>query len=292
MKQSAPPPGRRWLVTGAGGRVGRMLWRHWQQEPPAAELLRQTRKIEDSTGNSLLWDPLTQPLPVAAGRIDCFIAYAGITPAYGADLGLNAELAEATLSAAFQAGITRVLLTSSSAVYGVQPDTIGIREDDPTRPLNDYGRSKLAMEAVCDQWRTRGMEICCLRIGNVAGADVLLLNGLAATGAPLRIDRFSDGTGPLRSYIGPATLARVTATLAAHQGPLPPCLNIGAPGAVAMADLAAMAGFPWAWQEAPSLAHQRITLDVSRLEALYSFAPTDSDPVEMIAQWTGLRDPQ
>ena len=32
----------RWLVTGAGGRVGRMLWRHWQEDPPGAELLRQT----------------------------------------------------------------------------------------------------------------------------------------------------------------------------------------------------------------------------------------------------------
>lgn len=300
MNQSAPPPNKRWLFTGAGGRVGRMLWRHWQQEPPSADLIRQTRNaardFSHDTGkdgdNILVWDPLSQALPAETGRIDCVVAYAGITPAYGMDLGLNAALAEASLSAAFEAGASRVLLTSSSAIYGVPPGDAGIREDDTPHPVNDYGRSKLMMEAVCDPWRERGLEICCLRIGNVAGADVLLLNGLAASRAPLRIDRFSDGAGPLRSYIGPATLARVTAALASNEGSLPPSLNIGAPGAVAMSDLATAAGFPWVWQDAPPSAHQRITLDLSRLEALYSFAPKDSDPREMIAQWARLKDPQ
>lgn len=282
----------RWLITGAGGRVGTMLWRHWQQEPPLAELVRQTRKPGQVDANSLLWDPLAQPLPEAAGNIDCLIGYAGITPAYGADLGLNASLAEATLRAAFEAGIGRVLLTSSSAVYGAPLDDAALREEDAPRPVNDYGRNKLAMEAVCDPWRLRGLEICCLRIGNVAGADVLLLNGLAARGQALRIDRFSDGGGPLRSYIGPATLARVTAALASHPGSLPTCLNIGAPEAVAMSDLASAAGFAWQWQEAPASAHQRITLDLTRLGALYSFAPADSEPLEMIRQWTRLRSPQ
>lgn len=52
----------RWLVTGAGGRVGRMLWRQWQEDPPAARLLRQIRRVGDveagDAGSSLLWDPL------------------------------------------------------------------------------------------------------------------------------------------------------------------------------------------------------------------------------------------
>lgn len=291
MNKTGAPSVPRWLVTGAGGRVGRMLWRHWQQEPPAAELLCQTRNSENATGSALFWAPLTQPLPAHAGKIDCLIAYAGITPAYGADLGLNAALAEATIAAAFEAGIGRVLLTSSSAVYGAPKSTAPLREDDEPSPVNDYGRSKLAMEKICEPWRARGMDICCLRIGNVAGADVLLLNGLAAD-KPLVIDRFDDGGGPLRSYIGPATLARITAMLAAHPEPLPFHINIGAPEPVAMADLASAAGFTWTWQDAPPSAHRRITLDVSRLEALYAFAPDDSDPRVMVDQWTRLRDPQ
>lgn len=281
----------RWLFTGSGGRVGTMLWRHWQEEPPPAELLRQTRKPSQEDAKSLLWDPLAQPLPADAGNIDCLIAYAGITPTYGTDLGLNWLLAEASLRAAFEAGAGRVILTSSSAVYGTPVDSAALREEAVPQPINDYGRSKLAMEAVCDAWRARGLEICCLRIGNVAGADVLLLNGLAAKGQPLRIDRFADGRGPLRSYIGPATLARVTAALAAHRGPLPPILNIAVPKPVSMVDLAGAAGFDWQWQDAPASAHQRITLDVSRLQTLYSFALIDSDPLEMVRQWTRLRDP-
>lgn len=288
MSGPLPPDKPRWLFTGSSGRVGRMLLRHWTHSPPPAELLVQRRR----PGPGLLWDPLAGPLPATVGPLSCLIAFAGITPAGGTALAGNAALAEASLAAAHAAGIARVLLTSSSAVYGAPPHDAPLREDDPARPVNDYGRSKLDMEAVCDRWRQRGLEICCLRIGNVAGADALLLNGLASGGQPLLIDRFPDGAGPLRSYIGPATLARVTAALAAHPGPLPACLNIGAPRPVAMADLAVAGGFGHFWQVAPPAALQRITLDVGRLAGLYSFDPTDSDPQTMVGQWIRLRDPQ
>lgn len=285
----AGPP--RWLVTGASGRVGRMLWRYWRHAPPAADLVRQSRRGGEDDGD-LLWDPLTVGLPPDAGAFDAVIAYAGVTPGQDVDTGVNAALAKATLSAAHDAGIGRVLLTSSSAVYGAPLGDAALTEDTPPRPVNDYGRSKLEMEAVCEPWRARGLEICCLRIGNVVGADALLLNGCAARGDPLILDRFADGEGPWRSYIGPATLARVTAALAAHPGPLPPCLNIGAPRPTAMADLARAAGFDWRWRAAPDTALQQVTLDVKRLAALYSFTPADSDPQVMIDQWIELRDPQ
>lgn len=240
-------------------------------------------------GEALLWDPLAGPLPHDLGKIDCLIGYAGITPGAGADLRVNATLAEATLSAAHQAGIGRVLLTSSSAVYGLPVAGAPLSEDVDMRPLNDYGRSKVEMEAVCEAWRARGMQICCLRIGNVAGADAVLAN--PAAGGPIAIDRFADGAGPLSSYIGPVTLAQITAALAGSLTPLPPVLNIAAPKPVAMADLAQAAGFTWHWQEAPATAHQRITLDLSRLAGIFPFTATDSDPGEMIAQWQLVRDP-
>lgn len=264
-EQKMTPATPRWLFTGAGGRVGRLLWRYWQEAPPQAELLYQTRRNDWLSRFELSWDPLNEPIPKDVGKIDCIVAYAGITPAYGTNLGLNAALAEATLASAFEAGVGRVLLTSSSAIYGLSTGNRPFCEDDEPRPVNDYGRSKLAMEEVCVAWRARGLDVCCLRIGNVAGADVLLLNGLAVD-MPLFIDRFDDGGGPQRSYIGPATLARVTASLAAHPGPLPACVNVGAPKPVAMADLASAAGFTWTWQEASLSAVQHIVLDISLLE--------------------------
>lgn len=285
----------RWLLTGATGRVGRMLARHWREAPPAgAEVLLQSRESRPGTVG---WDILRQPLPAAAGGISVLIAFAGVTPGPGADPAVNAALAEATLAAAHGAGVRRVLLTSSSAVYGARDGGAPFAETDPLAPLNPYGEAKRAMEAAVAPWRERGLEVCCLRIGNVAGADALLLNAAKAgpEGAPLRIDRFASGGGPLRSYVGPATLARIVERLARTGGPLPDVLNIGAPAPVAMADLAAQAhraglGPGWDWQPAPASAVERITLDTARLSALYSFGPADSSPAEMVRQWARLKD--
>ncbi|MFB2531552.1 NAD-dependent epimerase/dehydratase family protein [Paracoccus sp. p4-l81] len=276
----------RWLFTGGSGRVGRMVLRAWQQRPPPADLLIQTRHRP-----GLVWSPLTEPLP-DTGPLDCVIAFAGITPATGSDLSLNTDLAQATLAAAQAAGARRVLLTSSSAVYGAPPDASPLSEASPLRPVNAYGAAKVDMEAACQPWRDRGLEVCCLRIGNVAGADALLLNGPKASAeTPIRIDRFADGGGPIRSYLGPATLAAVVQSLACTSAPLPDQINIAAPGPIGMDQLADAAGLPWVWSPAPTGAHQRITLTTDLIAGLHSFAPTDSNPAEMVRQWTATRDP-
>ncbi|RNF34707.1 NAD-dependent epimerase/dehydratase family protein [Paracoccus methylarcula] len=267
-----------------------MLARHWDVEPPKrAELLRQSRW----GAAEIRWDPLRSPFPRQHGGFSCFIGLAGIVPGTGSDLRLNRDLAEAILHAAHDMGVARVLLSSSSAVYGAAKGRHAFREEDPPGPRNAYGEAKSEMEAVCAPWRTRGMEICCLRIGNVCGADMLFTNSSrAAAGEMLHIDRFDDGTGPERSYIGPATLARVIETLARHPAPLPETLNLAAPEPVAMTDLASAADMRWTWKLAPASALQRITLDCGRLAKLHSFTASDSDPVEMVRQWLRLRDPK
>ncbi|MET4101740.1 UDP-glucose 4-epimerase [Roseovarius sp. MBR-78] len=270
------------LLTGASGRVGRMVLRSWPQGRQA--LTAQYRRPHPG---ALCWDPLDGPGALLAhadraGR--CFgavVALAGVVPGPGRDLSLNRTIAEATVDAAAQAGITRVILASSSAVYGAGE---AMDEDAPPAPVNAYGAAKREMETACAPWRARGMEICCLRIGNVAGADALLLNVAGGHGA-LVIDRFADGGGPVRSYIGPATLAAVLATLCRHADPLPDVLNIAAPVPVAMTALAQAAGARYETRPAPPEAHQRITLDCRRLAALHHFAPKDSTAAEMVRQW-------
>ncbi|MEY2883214.1 MAG: hypothetical protein RL490_938, partial [Pseudomonadota bacterium] len=49
------------------------------------------------------------------------------------------------IATALAAGVERFVFSSTAAVYGV-PDTLPIREDAPTRPINPYGRSKLMTE--------------------------------------------------------------------------------------------------------------------------------------------------
>ena len=270
------------LVVGASGRVGRLLVRAWARGGVAPTLQHRGAGLASDLPQ-MAWQPLTEALPPAR-QFRAMIVLAG---AVRGDLTLNAQLAEACCAAAVQAGIGQVLLASSSAVYGVNGG-LPCREDTPTHPVNDYGHAKLDAEAVADRWRARGLAITALRIGNVAGADALL--GGMQPGTPTRIDRFADGGSPVRSYIGPVTLADVLAKLLGQD--LPPILNIGAPKPVAMADLAQAAGADWQYQAAPATAYQRITLDCGKLAQHYRFSEHQSDAAAMVAEWHATRGPQ
>lgn len=270
------------LVVGASGRLGRLLARAWALGGLAPTLQHRDKALAADLPQ-IEWHPLSGA-PLEPGRYRAMIVLAG---AVRGDLALNPQLAEACCAAALQAGIGLVLLASSSAVYGVNGG-LACREDTPTHPVNDYGRSKLQAEAVADRWRARGLAITSLRIGNVAGADALL--GGIAPGQPTKIDAFADGTGPVRSYIGPITLADVLAKLLGQD--LPPVLNIGAPNPVAMADLAQAAGADWHYQPAPATAYQRITLDCGQLAQHYRFAENQSDAAAMVAEWQSTRGSQ
>lgn len=280
------------ILLGGTGRVGRMLRWHW---PVGGHLIVPSRR-EGAGG--LQWSPLQGPAPLLA-HLDqtgatprTMIVLAGVTPAPGVDeaaLQGNAALAVASLQAAQAAGIGRVILASSSAVYGVHPQGLPFAENDALHPLNAYGRAKLAMEAAAEPFRDAGLEVCALRIGNVAGADALLhplTTAPVTPRAPVRIDAFADGLGPLRSYIGPQTMARVLATLAANPAPLlPKVLNLAAPRPVRMRALALAAGWPVEMVPAPATAQQSITLDCTHLARLYPIEEKDSTPAEMVAQW-------
>lgn len=295
------------VLVGAFGRVGRMVRRHW----PAGRGLIATGRGPNLDGThldgpnpegaGLRWAPLEGPAALLA-HLDktgqqpaALVMLAGVTPAPGLeDAALhsgNTAIARACLAAARAAGIGRVLLASSSAVYGVDPQGRPFAETAPLAPLSAYGRAKQAMEAEADPFREAGMAVTALRIGNVAGADALLYPLTAAMARPeaprppIRLHGFADGQGPLRSYIGAETMARVLAALTAHPAPLPDVLNLAAPCPLRMRALAQAAGWPCEMVAAPPGAHQTITLDCGRLAGLFPFGKDDSDPAAMVAQW-------
>lgn len=280
---------RKVLVLGSSGRVGTMV-RHSCQRTPLGTAT--CFEYQSRGGDGLIWDILGPPTPqiTAAGPYDCMIVLSGVVPAARADLSLNTALGLAALRAAATLGVGRVVLASSSAVYGSYSD-VPFREGDATRPVNDYGKAKLEMEQACHAHaHSAGIELCCLRIGNVAGADALLLNGAAlAQGASLTLDQFADGGTPLRSYIGPQTLARVLGTLVHAKAALPEVLNIGAPSAVEMGALARAAGLPVTLVPKEDNSHQRITLNCDRLAALHRFDEVECTAAGMVAQWQALR---
>jgi len=75
------------------------------------------------------------------------------------------------LQAMHEAGIDKIVLSSSCATYG-QPDHIPITEITPQRPINPYGMSKLMMEQICaDFEKAHDLRFVALRYFNAAGCD-------------------------------------------------------------------------------------------------------------------------
>lgn len=281
------------LLVGASGHVGRMVLHHWQNSLGATRITPQFRRT--SHAGSLAWDPLKGALPLVdavkvSGSFDAMIMLGGVTPGLGKKLDINITLAEACLSAASQAGIRRVLLASSSAVYGAG-DGVAFTERDLCIPTNDYGAAKLEMEQVCAPWRESGIDLCFLRIGNVAGADALLLNiARAGPKEAIEIDIFSDGRGPIRSYIGAQTMCQVLQSLCRYPSALPQILNIAAPMPLAMDALADATGHPWRPRPPSEISHQNIVLDCNLLTSLHPFHTYDTRPSEMVRQWKETLD--
>jgi nucleoside-diphosphate-sugar epimerase len=72
------------------------------------------------------------------------------------------------LEAALQSGARKVVCMSSSAVYGV-PDRNPVTEQSARVPGEDYGRAKLAAEAVCSSYVERGLDVTIIRPRTIMG---------------------------------------------------------------------------------------------------------------------------
>jgi len=75
------------------------------------------------------------------------------------------------LRAMREAGVDRVIFSSSAATYGI-PRESPISESHPTAPINPYGHSKRIVEQVLEAYaRAYGLRYVSLRYFNAAGAD-------------------------------------------------------------------------------------------------------------------------
>jgi len=95
----------------------------------------------------------------------------------GGALALVASMAEA--------GVKRMVFSSSAAVYG-QPDKNPVTEDAPLRPQNVYGRTKRIVEQLLEDLAAadRSWRIALLRYFNPAGAHSSAAIGEAPSGRP------------------------------------------------------------------------------------------------------------
>jgi len=85
--------------------------------------------------------------------------------------GNNVIGALSVLQSMVAAGVGRLVFSSTAAVFG-NPERTPITEDHPTRPINPYGETKLAVERALPHFeRAYGVRSVVLRYFNAAGAD-------------------------------------------------------------------------------------------------------------------------
>jgi UDP-glucose-4-epimerase GalE len=83
----------------------------------------------------------------------------------------NVEGGLSLLNAALDAGVKKIIFSSTCAVYG-EPTKVPIEENIPRQPVNPYGVTKLFFEQALEAYdRAYGFRFASLRYFNAAGAD-------------------------------------------------------------------------------------------------------------------------
>ncbi|MEV0231182.1 NAD-dependent epimerase/dehydratase family protein [Nonomuraea sp. NPDC050786] len=162
---SKTAPGKRIVVTGAAGFIGSHITRtlldaghqvvgidHCQGHP--AEITeRNLQPNMDSELFSLIRGDLAdislEPQLEGADTVFHVAARPGVRSSWGAEFSSyatsNIVATHLLMEAAARSGVRRVVVSSSSSVYGGAPDGAVTEEDLPT-PLSPYGVTKLAAE--------------------------------------------------------------------------------------------------------------------------------------------------
>ncbi|WP_275460835.1 NAD-dependent epimerase/dehydratase family protein [Streptomyces noursei] len=143
--------------------------------------------------------------------------------------------------------VPRLVLASSSSVYGQVPEGDSCREDAPARPVSPYGVTKLAAEQLCLAFAQRpavATSVLALRYFTVYGprqrADMLIGRALRAalSGVPLPV--FGDGSVRRDfTYVDDV----VSATLAAAAAPArAEVVNVGGGRSASVTELLEIVG--------------------------------------------------
>ena len=92
----------------------------------------------------------------------------------------NYEKAKIFLNTCFENDLTKVIFSSTAAVYG-NPKRDKVLESDELKPLNAYAESKLMLENyLIKQSKDENIKYLILRYFNVAGADEKMRTGLTS----------------------------------------------------------------------------------------------------------------
>ncbi len=140
--------------------------------------------VVGEVGDSAVLDPL-----IAEHGIGAAMHFAGsiVVPESVADplkyYANNTAASRTLIEALVAGGVRHMVFSSTAATYGTPPHS-PVAEDDPTVPINPYGRSKLMTEwMLADTAAAHDFNYCALRYFNVAGADPMGRSGQSTAGA-------------------------------------------------------------------------------------------------------------
>jgi nucleoside-diphosphate-sugar epimerase len=146
---------------------------------------------------------------------------------------VNIAGTENILEEARQAGVKRVVLASSAAVYG-ESEAMPLVEDTPLQPLTPYAASKRIAEILAGMYtRSLGLEVVALRYFNVFGPRQAP-NSEYAAAIPIfihcllnnqKIQIFGDG-GQTRDLVFVQDIVRANLLAAEHPGAAGQVFNI------------------------------------------------------------------
>lgn len=171
------------LVVGGAGYIGSHMCKHLFKsgyQPIVLDNLvcghRQAVKwgpfFEGSMGDSNLLRRIFSDHPIAAVMhfaAFCYVGESVTEPAkyYENNVANTISLLEVML----EKKVSNFIFSSSCATYG-EPIEVPIREDHPLRPISPYGRTKLMVEQILEDFREAyGLASVSLRYFNAAGAD-------------------------------------------------------------------------------------------------------------------------
>jgi UDP-glucose-4-epimerase GalE len=220
----------------------------------------------------------------------------------------NVEGSLSLLRALAATGVRRLVFSSTAAVFG-NPERTPIDESHPTRPINPYGETKLAVERALPHFeRAYGLRTVVLRYFNAAGADPdgelgeehapethLVPRAIEAArgGAPLHVFGLDydtpDGTC-LRDYIHVTDLAaaHVLALGRLESGGASATYNMGNGRPFSVKDVIGaverVSGCPVPWVAGPRREGDPAVLFASsrRIQEDLGWRPRFGDPLEIV----------
>jgi nucleoside-diphosphate-sugar epimerase len=168
---------KRILVTGGSGFLGAATVRHLLARRNVVRVFDLRDAHDRPSDVEFVAGDVRDPVAVARAMRDVDVVHHQIAQVPLAKdkyllHSVNVVGTENVLAAAAAAHVQKVVVVSSSAVYGM-PDRVPIDARTPTKPAELYGQAKLAAEMRALAWLARGLDVSIVRPRTILGAGRL-----------------------------------------------------------------------------------------------------------------------